>query len=117
MQGIVFDKFVELDMDEVLLRKVHAISSKAGLRDVLQRDNDAQLDVGKGRVTSAQYHAQPADLRDVSQVRAQRSFASFSSCFPTEAARYVARGDVHSKACQRANDAVESRTLAAMCAA
>ena len=71
MQGIVFDKFVELDMDEVLLRKVHAISSKAGLRDVLQRDNEAQLDVGKGRVTSAQYHAQPADLRDMSQVRGQ----------------------------------------------
>jgi hypothetical protein len=56
-------------MEEVLLRKVHAISAKEGLREVLQRRNDATFDEAKGRISSAEYHAQPADLRDVQQVR------------------------------------------------
>lgn len=55
-------------MEEVLLRKVHAISEKAGLRHVLERGNECTLDVSKGRIASAQYHAQPADLRNIQQV-------------------------------------------------
>jgi hypothetical protein len=79
VQGIVFDKFVEIDHDEVVMRKVHAISSKAGLRDVLERDNEVVVNEAQASICSQQFCLLPADLRDLGQARCLPCFLVFRS--------------------------------------
>ena len=75
LQGVLFDKVVELDHQEVMLRKAHAIETKPALRAMLEKKNPAQIMSSSGRVMSQQYCALPADLRNVDQV---------CSCFKKE---------------------------------
>lgn len=65
----MFDKFVEIDHDEVVMRKVHAISSKVGLRDVLERGNETVVNDAQASISSPQFCLLPADLRDLGQAR------------------------------------------------
>ena len=78
LQGIGYDKFVELDHDEVTMRKARAISRQAALREPLEAGNaDMQISEGQGTVLSAEYCLLGADLRDPARVRFWRPGCCF----------------------------------------
>jgi hypothetical protein len=65
----VFDKFVELDYEEVCMRKARVIMSKPELSEVLRRANPVDTSAApQGHVASAQYTLCPSDIRDLAQV-------------------------------------------------
>lgn len=70
VQGVVFDRFVELDYEEVAARKARAIMTKPALGDTLRAGNAVDdAAASAGRITSAQYTLAPADLRQLDQAR------------------------------------------------
>lgn len=69
VQGVILDKYVELDFQEVTQRKCMTISLKAELKGLLERDNAAIIEGNAGCINSLEYSLFPADLRDLEQVR------------------------------------------------
>ena len=70
-QGVVFDRFVELDYEEVAARKARAIMTRDALGATLRQGNAVDDSAaGQGCISSAQYTLAPADLRHLEQARA-----------------------------------------------
>jgi hypothetical protein len=69
VQGIVFDRFLELDYEEVFMRKARVIVSKPELSELLQKENPADTSAApQGQIISAQYTLYPCDIRELAQV-------------------------------------------------
>lgn len=107
----MFAKYVELDFDEVVCKKVMAISSKEMLRSVAEDGNSCDVDKKHGTLISPEYSLLPADLRNLEQVRSTYVCWMLALAIDLRLDS-IARCNAHEGKCLNVSSAAEHTALA-----